>query len=281
MALMLREFAQVDVFSSVPVRGNPVAVVVDAAGVSDAEMAAFARWTNLSETTFILPADDERADYRLRIFTPAGELPFAGHPTLGSAHAWSAAGGTPRGETIVQECGAGLVDIRVDGDRFAFAAPPLTRSGPVAQETLAQVAGALGIGVDAIVDAAWVANGPNWIGLLLDSAQAVLDLRPDLAAMGGHEVGVVGLYANPAAGEPNYEVRAFAPGQGVPEDPITGSLNAGLAMWLRAAHGAAASYIAAQGTVLDRVGRVFVDDDGERIWIGGHTATVIAGTVDL
>lgn len=278
---MNREFAQVDVFSSVAVRGNPVAVVVDAEGIADDEMAAFARWTNLSETTFVLPPTDERADYRLRIFTPGGELPFAGHPTLGSAHAWRAAGGTARGETIVQECAAGLIDIKVDGERLAFAAPPLVRSGPIESEILLVVAGALGIDVGDVADAAWVANGPNWMGLLLESAQAVLDLRPDMAALRDHEVGVVGPHANPAAGEPDYEVRAFVPGMGVPEDPITGSLNAGLAMWLRATHGAPASYIAAQGTVLDRVGRVYVHDDGERIWIGGHCASVIVGTVDL
>lgn len=281
MTGMQREFAQVDVFSSVPIRGNPVAVVLDAAGLSDHEMAAFARWTNLSETTFVLPPSDSRADYRLRIFTPGGELPFAGHPTLGSAHAWRAAGGTMRGETIVQECAAGLIDIRVDGDRLAFAAPPLIRSGLVDAEVRADVAAALGTEPTQIVDAAWVANGPSWMGLLLDSAQRVLDLRPDMAALGEYEVGVVGPYANAVAGEPNYEVRAFVPGLGVPEDPITGSLNAGLAMWLRAAHGAPASYIAAQGTVLDRVGRVFVDDDGDRIWIGGHCTTVIGGSVHL
>ncbi len=278
---MKREFAQVDVFSSVPVRGNPVAVVLDADGISDDAMAAFARWTNLSETTFVVPPVDSRADYRLRIFTPGGELPFAGHPTLGSAHAWRAAGGVVKGDTIVQECGAGLIDIRVDGDRLAFAAPPLLRSGPVDAAIRAEVAAALGIETADIRDAAWVGNGPNWMGLLLDSARSVLELRPDLAALGDHEVGVVGPYPNAVAGEPNYEVRAFAPGLGVGEDPITGSLNAGLAMWLRAAHGAPASYVAAQGTVLDRVGRVHVDDGGDRIWIGGQCTTVIAGSMEL
>lgn len=281
MTVMQRQFAQVDVFSSVPVRGNPVAVVLDADGLSDDAMAAFARWTNLSETTFVLPPTDDGADYRLRIFTPGGELPFAGHPTLGSAHAWRATGGTMRGDTIVQQCAAGLIDIRAVGDRLAFAAPPLIRSGPVEPSVRVEVAAALGIDSSEIVDAAWVVNGPNWMGLLLDSAQRVLDLRPTMSALGDYQVGVVGPYANAGAGEPNYEVRAFVPALGVPEDPITGSLNAGLAMWLRAAHGAPASYIAAQGTVLDRVGRVFVDDDGERIWIGGHCTTVVAGSVEL
>ncbi|MFW0791262.1 PhzF family phenazine biosynthesis protein [Gordonia sp. CPCC 205333] len=278
---MQRKFAQVDVFTSVPVRGNPVAVVLDADGLSDTDMAAFARWTNLSETTFVLPPTVEGADYRLRIFTPAGELPFAGHPTLGSAHAWRTNGGTPRGPEIVQECGAGLINIRVDGNRLAFAAPPLIRSGPIDQSVRTEIALALGIGVTDIVDAAWVANGPNWMGLLLDSAQRVLDLVPDMAALGDYEVGVVGAYTDVEAGEPNYEVRAFVPGQGVPEDPITGSLNAGLAMWLRATHDAPASYVAAQGTVLDRIGRVYVDDDGDRIWIGGQSTTVVDGSVEL
>ncbi|GAB16554.1 putative phenazine biosynthesis protein [Gordonia effusa NBRC 100432] len=259
-------------------------MVLDATGLSDSDMAAFARWTNLSETTFVLPPTVDGADYRLRIFTPVGELPFAGHPTLGSAYAWLTSGGTPKGPGIVQECGAGLIDIRIDGDQaghLAFAAPPLIRSGPIDQALRTEIALALGIGVTDIIDAAWVANGPNWIGLLLDSAQRVLDLAPDMAALADYEVGVVGPYPNAAVGEPNYEVRAFAPGQGVPEDPITGSLNAGLAMWLRAAHGAPASYVAAQGTVLERMGRVYVDDDGDRIWIGGQSTTVVDGFVEF
>ena len=281
---MSRRFAQVDVFCSQPISGNPVAVVLDAEGITDDAMAAFARWTNLSETTFVLPPSDPGADYRLRIFTPGGELPFAGHPTLGSAHAWLAAGGVPNGEYIVQECGIGLVSIRRDGDRLAFAAPPLRKSGPADPETVAEVAGALGVAAERVLAAEWVYNGPGWIALWLDSAQRVLDVEPDMAALGKHEVGIVGFYGAPShPDDPSVaiEVRAFAPGDGVPEDPVTGSLNAGLAVWLRGIDAIPASYVASQGTALGRAGRVYVDDDGEQIWVGGRSTTVISGTVEL
>lgn len=282
-----RRFAQVDVFASAPTAGNPVAVVADADGISDAQMAAFARWTNLSETTFLLPPTDPAADYRLRIFTPAsgpaGELPFAGHPTLGSAHAWLQTGGVPAGECIVQECGVGLVRIRRDGDRLAFAAPPLLRSGPVDEQVWASVTAALDLDPRHVRAAEWVVNGPEWMVLHLDSAQRVLDVRPDLAALGDHEIGLVGAHTAVTAPEPGvaFEVRAFAPGLGVLEDPVTGSLNAGVARWLRGTDQAPASFVVAQGTVLGRSGRVWVDDDGDDIWIGGVSTTVIAGTVDL
>lgn len=283
-----RRFAQVDVFSAEPLRGNPVAVVLDADAITDEQMAAFANWTNLSETTFVLPPTDPAADYRLRIFTPDGELPFAGHPTLGSAHAWLQAGGVPRGAEIVQECGVGLVPIRRENSRLAFAAPSLTRTGPVADDIVAEVVSALGIDRGHVLAAEWVVNGPDWMALLLDSAERVLSITPDWRALGSHQVGLVGRYGSgdDGAGHPDdpaiaVEVRAFAPGFGLTEDPVTGSLNAGLAVWLRGAGVLPDTYVASQGTVLGRAGRVHVVDDGTRIWVGGHSTTVITGVVDL
>lgn len=260
-----------------------MAVVLDAEGITDEQMAAFARWTNLSETTFVLPPSDPAADYRLRIFTPGGELPFAGHPTLGSAHAWLGAGGVPRGERLVQECGIGLVPIRRDGERLAFAAPALLRSGPVDRDLVEQKTSALGLRPEHVLAAEWVDNGPGWLALRLDSAQRVLDVRPDMAAIGDPGVGIVGLYEGGHPDDPavTVEVRAFIPNEGVPEDPVTGSLNAGIAIWLRGTGLLPSSYVASQGTALGRAGRVFVDDDGDRIWIGGVSTTVIAGTVEL
>src|SRR6478735_1054631 len=213
-------FSQVDVFSSQPLRGNPVAVVHDADGVSDEEMAEFARWTNLSETTFLFPPEDPGADYRLRIFTPAEELPFAGHPTLGSAHAWLESGGTPASEgRVVQECGVGLVELRRDGDALAFRAPGFLRTGPVDEETLGRVIGALGVESGQLVDAWWIDNGPGWLGLELDSAATVLSLRPDFGAL--HvDVGVIGPLPADVSAEvgADVEVRAFCPGIGINED---------------------------------------------------------------
>jgi len=275
-----RRFSQVDVFGSAPLAGNPVAVVHDADGLSEEEMAAFARWTNLSETTFLLTPTDERADYRLRIFTPATELPFAGHPTLGSAHAWLTAGGTSHAPgQVVQECGVGLVDLRSAGGRLAFGAPPLLRSGPVDQATLTRVVSALDVPGTAVRDAAWVDNGPGWLGLLLDGADRVLGLEPDFAALGGLQVGVIGAYDD---GPAHFEVRAFCPGLAIPEDPVTGSLNAGLAVWLTAAGLAPPAYSVRQGTRLHRAGDVAVTtgQDG-RIWVGGACRTLLSGTVAL
>jgi PhzF family phenazine biosynthesis protein len=269
-------FSQVDVFSSEPLLGNPVAVVHDADGVTDEQMAAFARWTNLSETTFLLRPTDPAADYRLRIWTPGGELPFAGHPTLGSAHAWLEAGGVPASADVVQECGAGLVRIRRT-DRLAFAAPPLTRSGPVADDDVADICRALRIDRGEVLDTAWIDNGPGWVGVLLRDADAVLALEPDWAAFGDLKIGVVGPYAD---GPVAVELRAFCPGYGMPEDPVTGSLNAGVGQWL-AGDRLPASYVASQGTALHRVGRVHVDTVDGAIWVGGDTATTIAGTVSL
>jgi len=276
---VLREFRQVDVFSTEPLLGNPVAVVHGAGGLTDAEMRRFAKWTNLSETTFLLPARDERADYRVRIFTPGQELPFAGHPTLGTCHAWLEAGGTPsRRDVITQECGAGLVTVRRTPDGLAFAAPPLLRDGPVEESLVREIASVLDIGRREIVDAQWADNGPGWVAVLLDSAEAVLALRPGMTPL---DIGVVGAY--PPGSPQAFEVRAFFPKDGTTaEDPVTGSLNASLAQWLARTGRATLPYVASQGTVLGRHGRVHVTSDDEGvIWVGGGTVTLISGTVDL
>jgi PhzF family phenazine biosynthesis protein len=272
-------FDQVDVFTDELLLGNPVAVVHDADALPDDRMAAFARWTNLSETTFLLAPSDPDADYRLRIFTPARELPFAGHPTLGSARAWLERGGTPRrsGE-LVQQCGAGLVRVRRDGTRLAFAAPPLVRSGPVTAGDLAHVVDALGITPDDVVDAQWVDNGPGWLAVRLTDAGRALALEPDLARMRPFKVGVVG--AHPSGAGVDFEVRAFAAETGR-EDPVTGSLNAGLAQWLIGTGDAPPTYVAAQGTRLGRRGRVHVRQVGDDVWVGGQTVVGISGTVAL
>ena len=276
----LRRFVQVDVFTAIPLKGNALAVVVDGAGLADDEMAAFARWTNLSETTFLLPPTDAAADYRVRIFTPGGELPFAGHPTLGSAHAFLASGGDVKkpGE-VVQQCAIGLVRVKRDGTRLAFAAPPLKRSGAVDEATRAQAAASLRLPDEALLDVAWVDNGPGWMAVRLADAASVLALQPDFVAMKGLKLGVVG--AHPAGSECQFEVRAFVPDLGVPEDPVTGSLNAGLALWLQASGLAGDRYVAAQGAALGRAGRVHVHRDGEATWIGGEVAPLIHGQVRL
>ncbi|MFG6412775.1 PhzF family phenazine biosynthesis protein [Roseateles sp. DC23W] len=276
----LRRFAQVDVFTAQPLKGNALAVVIDGAGLSDDEMAAFARWTNLSETTFLLPPTDPAADYRVRIFTPGGELPFAGHPTLGSAHAFLASGGDVKkpGE-VVQQCAIGLVRVKRDGARLAFAAPPLKRSGPVGEAERAQVIASLRIAPEALLDLVWCDNGPGWLAARLADAASVLALRPDFAAMQGLKLGVVG--AHPPDSECQFEVRAFVPDLGVPEDPVTGSLNAGLALWLQQAGLASDRYVAAQGAALGRAGRVHVVRDAEATWIGGDVTPLIHGQVRL
>lgn len=277
---MTYAFSQVDVFSAEPLRGNPVAVVHAADDLTEAQMADFARWTNLSETTFLLEPTDPAADYRLRIFTPGGELPFAGHPTLGSAHAWLEAGGTPRSPgVVVQECGVGLVAVRRERGRLAFAAPALLRSGPADEATTARVAAALRLHVDDLVAVEWVDNGPGWVAALLRDAEAVLALQPDVAAMAGLEVGVVG--PCPDGAECAVEVRAFVPDLGVGEDPVTGSLNAGLAQWLIGSGRLPDSYVASQGTALGRRGRVHVARVDGVVWVGGDTATTIHGHLTL
>jgi PhzF family phenazine biosynthesis protein len=275
------KFSQLDVFTDTPLKGNPLAVVHAADSLSDAQMQAFARWTNLSETTFLLAPTDAVADYRVRIFTTTRELPFAGHPTLGSCRAWLSAGGQPKGREIVQQCGAGRVRIRRDGERLAFAAPPVLRSGAVEPEVLEQIARSLRIAPAAIRASQWVDNGPGWVAAMLGSRIEVLALRPDYATMRGLEIGVVAPWPGTEAAEPaQFEVRAFIPAQGM-EDPVTGSLNAGLAGWLIGAGLAPPHYVASQGTVLGRAGRVHVDRIDGDIWIGGHTVACIDGRVTL
>ena len=272
------EFRQVDVFTNEPLLGNPVAVVHGADGLSDEQMAAFARWTNLSETTFLLTPTDPAADYRLRIFTVSGELPFAGHPTLGSAHAWLEAGGKPKGASLVQECGVGLVELRSD-DRIAFAAPELRRGGEVDEDTLGAIAQGLQIERGDIKDARWCDNGPGWVGVMLADAEAVLAVTPDHAALGSHKVGLVGRY--PEGTECAVEVRAYFPADGVAfEDPVTGSLNAALGQWLAGSQ-LPEAYVASQGTVMKRRGRVYVERVADQVWVGGDTLTTIHGTVEL
>ena len=276
----LRPFTQVDVFTAEPYRGNPLAVVLDAEGLDADAMQRFADWTNLSETTFLLPPTHPDADYRVRIFTGSEEFPFAGHPTLGSAHAWLEAGGVPlRDGILVQECAAGLVRVKRDGGRLAFAAPPLTRSGPVAETDLARIAAGLRMPREALLDSSWLVNGPEWIGVLLDSAEQVLAVRPDYAAMAGLKVGVIG--PHPAGSEVGFEVRTFIPGDAAAEDPVTGSFNAGAAQWLIGAGKAPESYLAAQGTVLGRAGRVYIETTGDDVWVGGNSMSCIEGFVLL
>jgi PhzF family phenazine biosynthesis protein len=276
----MRPFRQVNVFSAEGYLGNPLAVVHDADGVSDDEMRRFASWTNLSETAFLLaPTDPALADYRVRIFTPSDELSFAGHPTIGSAHAWLEAGGVPRQEgEVVQECPAGLVRVR-RGERLAFEAPPIVREGPVTGEERRRLLRALALADDDVLDARWIDNGPGWVGVLVRDAAAVLAVRPAWAEFGDLEVGVLGAY--PEGSECAVEVRAFCPSLGVVEDPVTGSLNASIGQWL-AGDRLPPSYVASQGTMLGRRGRVHVEreDDG-RVWVGGDATTAIKGTVGL
>lgn len=276
------DFKQVDVFSSEPLKGNPLAVVIAADGLADAQMAAFANWTNLSETIFLLQPTTPQADYRVRIFTPHGELPFAGHPTLGACAVWLASGGVARSDTITQECQAGLITLRRDGAQVAFAAPPLVRSGPVESALAPRLAAGLGVDVSDILAAQWVDNGPGWLAVLLGTRRQVLALRPDPAALGDLKLGVVAPWDPVADGaEAQFEVRAFVPGLGIPEDPVTGSLNAGLAQWLIGSGQAPAVYVASQGTALGRAGRVHVRQSGADIWIGGEVVSCIEGRVTL
>ena len=272
-------FRQVDVFTAEPLLGNPVAVVEDARGIATEQMHAFTSWTNLSEATFLLPPTTAEADYRVRIFCPGRELPFAGHPTLGTCYAWLQAGGQPRSDVIVQECGAGLVRIRRDGDVLAFAAPPLQRSGPLDEADVERIAAGLGLTRTDIVDHQWCDNGPGWMAVLLESADRVLSVRPDPHLLAGLDVGVIGPHES---GDVDFEVRAFFPGNsGLTEDPVTGSLNAALAQWLIGSGQAPESYLAAQGTAMGRAGRVHVMHEGTDVWIGGRCVTVIAGEASI
>lgn len=274
-----RPFRQVDVFTAEPLLGNPVAVVEDASGLMTDQMHAFTGWTNLSEATFLLPPTDPAADYRVRIFCPGRELPFAGHPTLGTCHAWLESGGRPKSDVIVQECGAGLVRIRRDGDVLAFAAPPLQRSGPLDEVDVERIAAGLGLTRSDIVDHRWCDNGPGWQAVLLESADQVLSIQPDPHLLADLDVGVIGPHSS---GDIDYEVRAFFPGNsGLTEDPVTGSLNAALAQWLIGSGRAPESYVAAQGTAMGRAGRVHVMRESDDIWVGGRCVTVIAGEVRI
>jgi PhzF family phenazine biosynthesis protein len=276
---MNRRFRQVDVFTDGPYAGNPVAVVLDGEGLEPATMQRVAQWINLSETTFVLPPTSSAANYRVRIFTPVLELPFAGHPTLGTCHAWLAdQPSPPERDEVVQECAAGLIRVRRTADRLAFAAPPLVRSGPVDEPLVTEVAEMLGLDRAAVVAAEWVDNGPGWMALLLDSPEQVLAVRP---GAGDVDLGLVGLY--PPGSPHAIEVRAFFPKDGMLiEDPVTGSLNASVAQWLTGSGRLTTPYVASQGTALGRAGRVHVstDDDGT-IWVGGGTVTCIEGTIDI
>jgi PhzF family phenazine biosynthesis protein len=272
------QFRQVDVFTDTPYLGNPVAVVLGADGLSTEQMQLFARWTNLSETTFVLTPRASGADYRVRIFTPTGELPFAGHPTLGTCHAWLEAGGRPAHPgAIGQECRAGLVMVRPGEAGLAFAAPPLVRSGPVEDAVTERVARALNIARADIVDIAWADNGPGWVAVLLASAEAVLAVKPGVVDL---DIGVVG--PHPSGSPAALEVRAFSPQISGVEDPVTGSLNASVGQWLLGSGRVTAPYVASQGTALGRRGRVHVSRDADgQVWVGGGTITCVSGTVDL
>ena len=275
-----RLFAQVDVFTAVPYLGNPLAVVMDGTGLSTAHMQAFTDWTNLSEATFVLPPTHPQADYAVRIFCPGRELPFAGHPTLGTCHAWLEAGGVPKAQEVVQECGVGLVNIQRQGTRLAFAAPPLRRGGPLDEADVQLIAKGLGVARQDIVHHAWCNNGPQWRGVMLVSAEQVLALKPDPEVLQGLDVGVVGPHTQ---GETQFEVRAFFPGNnGLAEDPVTGSLNAAIGQWLIEAGLAPNSYVASQGACLARAGRVYVHRDAQnQVWVGGESVTCIEGSVQL
>lgn len=272
-------FAQIDVFAREPYRGNPVAVVLDADDIDDAEMQRIARWTNLSETTFLLEPTDPRADYRVRIFTPGGELPFAGHPTLGSARAWLDRGGEPReAGTIVQECAAGLIELRHEAGTLSFAAPPVVRTGDLEESYVEQIAEALGIDRERVIGHQWVDNGPGWAVVRLGSADEVLALEPDFSRIPDAKVGAIGAY--PPGSPHAFEIRAFVPGIGVTEDPVTGSLNASTAQWLIGIGEAPDRYTVSQGTRLRRSGVVSIAVESGTVWVGGSTTVCFRGTAE-
>jgi len=275
-------FQQVDVFSPKPLLGNPLAVVIGADELSDEQMAAFARWTNLSETTFLLEPKSHSADYRVRIFTRQREVPFAGHPTLGSCHVWLAMGGVAKGREIVQECGLGLIHIRRAPERLSFVAPKLVRSGPVEPEILARVVDGLGLPPDAIMASNWVDNGSGWLAIMLRSREAVLALHPNYSTLAGLKVGALAAF-NPSkdGNSAQFEVRAFSVEDVGHEDPVTGSLNAGLAQWLVGSGIAPSEYVVSQGTVLKREGRVYIEQNGSQIWVGGMVRTCVTGKLML
>jgi PhzF family phenazine biosynthesis protein len=275
----LHPFHQLDVFTNTPLRGNALAVVHDASPLDINTMQDFARWTNLSETTFLLPPSDPGADYKVKIFTPGGELPFAGHPTLGSCFAWLKAGGKPKSPNfIVQECGVGLVKIRQEKGRLSFAAPPRIRTGSLDHTTLSQLASCLGITDREVLHHQWVDNGPGWCAIILGSAERVLELKPDFSKL-SVPVGVAGPQLK--GSDTDFEVRAFIPSLGIPEDPVTGSLNAGLAQWLMESGLAPDHFVVAQGTALGRKGRIYLDRIGDDLWVGGDVVICIEGSVTI
>jgi PhzF family phenazine biosynthesis protein len=276
-----RAFAQVDVFSVQPYRGNPVAVVLDGQGLDAEQMQRVARWTNLSETTFVFPPSSEEADYHVRIFTPGGELPFAGHPTLGTAHAWLENGGLPRDpDRIVQECGAGLVEVRRNDDGFSFAAPPLVRTGALDGDYVERIVTAFGIDAERVLSHQWVDNGPGWAVIRLATAQEVLDLEPDLSQIPEAMIGAIGAY--PEGSTHAFEMRTFAPGAGVDEDPVCGSMNASVGQWLLGSGVVAGGYRVSQGTRVGRTGEITITPDTEsNVWISGATNTLFRGVADI
>lgn len=279
---MDRRFRLVDVFGVEPLTGNPLAVVVDSQGMGTDEMLELTRWLNFSETTFLLPPEAPEADYRVRIFTLAGELPFAGHPRLGTCHVWASVAGESRDE-IVQECGAGLIRIRRTEDRYAFEAPGLERDGPIDEDYLSVITEVLGVNPSDVVSSRWVDNGPGWAGILLNDADAVLELEPDFARNTKREkldIGVVGFHEPDSA--TRYEVRAFFSGQGgkMIEDPVTGSLNASVAQWMLSEERVEAPYVAAQGTALGRCGRIHISTDPSgSVWVRGRVFDIVSGEI--
>ncbi|KGA13120.1 hypothetical protein GM51_20560 [freshwater metagenome] len=280
---MRRRFSQVDVFAAANCTGNPVAVVLDSQNLDDDDLKRFSVWTNLSECTFVYPPSDPAADYRVRIFSLNTELPFAGHPTLGTARAWLEAGGVPKDSNrIVQECGIGLVDIQIEGQRLAFSAPELLRSGPVDDSLLNDLIDILGVKSEQVIDAEWLDNGPGWVGLLLDNATSVLNLKPDASQHPGRwDIGVIA--PSDSGADTAFELRAFFTEGHEPlrEDPMTGSLNASAAQWLISSGRASAPYVASQGSAMGRNGRIYISQDAGKLWVGGEAKVVISGFVNL
>lgn len=279
--MTLRKFKQVDVFTNEPYSGNPLAIVLDAVGLTTELMTRFANWTNLSETVFILPATDPNADYQVRIFTPSEELPFAGHPTLGACHAWIESGGKPKASPIIQQCAAGLISIKKNQDTYAFMAPERRRTGPLDPNIVEQIARGLNISLQDIQAHEWCENGPPWQTILLRSAELVRQVKPDPSIIRNVDyLGLVGPYQN---GPSAFEVRAFFPGQSrLTEDPVTGSLNAAVAQWLISSNRAPAHYVASQGYNVGRNGHIYINmDENKQIWVGGRSITCLSGTVSL
>ena len=273
-------FDQIDVFSMTPLLGNALAVVHSADSLSTSQMEHFARWTQLSETTFLLAPETPEADYKVRIFTPEGELPFAGHPTLGSAHAWLNAGGSPADpQRIIQECGVGLIPIRKDAEMLAFRAPDLLKTGPVDEETLQVICHGLGIERSEILLHQWVDNGPGWAAVTLDSAERVLSISPNFSLLTSVNFGIIGPHDSHQ--DADYEVRAFVNSLDIPEDPVTGSLAAGIAQWFSREGLAEKSYTIAQGQKLQRQGRIHISEENGEIWVGGVSTRCISGTLHL